>query len=230
MQRSTPMRKYLLISLGIAAGIAIVIQLVSLKIVNAASPHVTAAAAGDWTAYVNNQQRTGFNNAESTISTSNVSNLAVKWSQYTAKGISDQPIEVGGVVYWGSWDGYFHAFTTSGGHVWDTQIGTTTDASCDPTETGVASTAAFGMSGSTPAIFVAGGNAHFYALNANTGAILWSTMLGSSPSHFIWSSPLVANGSVYIGESSFGDCPLVEGQVMVPPASRAPHTVRRLCS
>ncbi len=214
MQRSTPMRKYLLISLGIAAGIAIVIQLVSLTLVNAASPHVAAAAAGDWTAYVNNQQRTGFNNAESTISTSNVRNLAVKWSQYTAKGISDQPIEVGGVVYWGSWDGYFHAFTTSGGHVWDTQIGTTTDASCDPTETGVASTAAFGMSGSTPAIFVAGGNAHFYALNANTGAILWSTMLGSSPSHFIWSSPLVANGSVYIGESSFGDCPLVEGQVM----------------
>jgi len=214
MQRLTPMRKYLFISLGIAAGIALVIQLVSLTLANAASPHVGAATASDWTTYVNGQQRTGFNNQETTISTSNVRNLAVKWSQYTAKGISDQPIEVGGVVYWGSWDGYFHAFTTSGGHVWDTQIGTTTDASCDPTETGVASTAAFGMIGSTPAVFVAGGNARFYALNANTGAILWSTSLGSSPSHFLWDSPLVANGSVYIGESSFGDCPLVEGQVM----------------
>jgi hypothetical protein len=213
MQRSTPMRKYLLIFSGIAAGIAIVIQIVSLTLANAASVNVVATA-GDWTTYVSGQQRTGFNSAETSISTGNIHSLVLKWSQFAGKGVSDQPIEVGGVVFWGSWDGYFHAFTTSGQHIWDRQIGTTTDSSCDPVETGVASSAAFGTIGSTPAIFVSGGNASFYALNANTGAIIWSTSLGSSPSHFLWSSPLLANGSVYIGESSYGDCPLVEGQVM----------------
>jgi len=63
-------------------------------------------------------------------------------------------------------------------------------------------------------LFVGGGNAHFYALDALTGKIIWNTSLGSSPSHFIWSSPAVYNGSVYIGVSSFGDCPLVQGQVV----------------
>jgi outer membrane protein assembly factor BamB len=29
---------------------------------------------------------------------------------------------------------------------------------------------------------------------------------------FIWSSPTVYKGSVYIGLASFGDCPLVQGQ------------------
>ena len=53
-----------------------------------------------------------------------------------------------------------------------------------------------------------------YALDAITGAVLWSTSLGSSPSHFIWSSPAVYNGSVYIGVASYGDCPLVQGQLV----------------
>jgi polyvinyl alcohol dehydrogenase (cytochrome) len=63
-------------------------------------------------------------------------------------------------------------------------------------------------------VFVGGGNAHFYALNAATGAVIWKRALGSSPSYFIWSSPAVYNGSVYIGSASFGDCPLTPGQLV----------------
>jgi polyvinyl alcohol dehydrogenase (cytochrome) len=63
-------------------------------------------------------------------------------------------------------------------------------------------------------VFVGGGNAHFYALNALTGKVIWQAVLGSSPSHFLWSSPLVYNGSVYIGVASFGDCPWVQGQLI----------------
>ncbi len=207
MKRLTLKRKYLFFSLGVAAAVALVLQVLSLT-------NSLAVSAGDWTTYDGTQQHTGFNSAEKTLSASNVAGLKVKWSQFAAKGVSDQPIEVGGVVYWGSWDGYFHAFTTSGGHKWDTQLGTTTDNSCDPTETGVASTASYGTIGSTPAVFVGGGNARLYALNANNGQVIWSTSLGSSPSHFAWSSPVVVNGSVYMGVSSFGDCPLVEGQVL----------------
>src|SRR6266487_109432 len=203
----TPKHKYLLLLPGVAIAVAIVLQVMNLT-------GALAVAAGDWMTYDGTQQRTGFNSAETTLSASNIAGVKVKWSQYAAKGVSDQPIEVGGVVYWGSWDGYFHAFRTSGKHMWDTQLGTTTDNSCDPQETGVASTASYGTSGSTPAVFVGGGNARLYALNASNGHVMWSTSLGSSPSHFAWSSPLIVNGSVYMGISSFGDCPLVEGQVM----------------
>src|SRR6266702_4563021 len=49
---------------------------------------------------------------------------------------------------------------------------------------------------------------YVHASSASTGSILWHTSLGPSPSTFIWDSPAVFNGSVYIGTSSFGDCPL----------------------
>ena len=42
----------------------------------------------------------------------------------------------------------------------------------------------------------------------------WSTSLGTSPSYFIWSSPALYNNSVYIGNSSLNDCPLVQGQLV----------------
>src|SRR5258708_6856944 len=38
-------------------------------------------------------------------------------------------------------------------------------------------------------------------------------LLGTSSNQFIWSSPAVYKGSVYIGLASFADCPLVGGQL-----------------
>ena len=55
----------------------------------------------------------------------------------------------------------------------------------------------------------------FYALNAATGAILWRTPFGSpQDGYFLWSSPAVFDGSVYMGVASIGDCPLVQGRVV----------------
>ena len=62
-------------------------------------------------------------------------------------------------------------------------------------------------------LFVGGGNASFYALNALTGAIIWQTSLGTSPDNFIWSSPVYYKGSIYIGLASLGDCPEVQGNL-----------------
>src|SRR5258707_6451737 len=122
------------------------------------------------------------------------------------------------MIYWGSWDGFEHATKLDGTQVWQKNLGQTVDSSCHPSTAGVASTATVAsvlIGGTlTPVVFVGGGNATFYALNALTGAIIWRTGLGSSPSHFIWSSPTVYNNSVYIGVSSFGDCPLVHGQLV----------------
>lgn len=170
-----------------------------------------------WPTYLYSKDHTGYNSQEKTITTSSVANLKQHWS-YTANGsISDQPIEANGNVYWGSWDGYEHATSVNGSGVWSANLGQTSDSQCIPPTVGVASTAAIANvtfhKVSTPVVFVGGGNAQFYALNASTGATIWHTSLGSSPSHFIWDSPVVYRGNVFIGISSFGDCPLVQGQL-----------------
>jgi outer membrane protein assembly factor BamB len=68
-----------------------------------------------------------------------------------------------------------------------------------------------------------GGLAKLYALDALTGVVIWQTALGTAPSTLIWSSPAVytypsSSGamvtSVYVGVSSFDDCPLVKGEVV----------------
>lgn len=70
-----------------------------------------------------------------------------------------------------------------------------------------------GVIGSTPVMYVAGGNRTLYALNLSNGAIVWATTLETSTDYFAWDSPAVFNGSVYIGISSFGDCPRAPGKI-----------------
>ena len=170
-------------------------------------------AAGDWPTYGYDNARDNFNAAETIITPSTAPQLKQKWAHAGANGISDELTVVSGVVYWGSWDGFAHATNAStGARIWSAFLGQTTDSSCNPPRVGVASSPTVVSVNGTLTAFVGGGNASFYALNASTGSILWHTSLGSPPSTFIWDSPAVFNGSVYIGTSSFGDCPLVQSK------------------
>jgi outer membrane protein assembly factor BamB len=183
---------------------------------------LASSGGGVWPTYLEGNTRSGFNQAETTITVSSAPHLKLHWSYYVGgnfyvKSITTQPVEANGLIYWGSWDGNEHATNLSGVQVWQKGIGYTFDSQCNNL-VGVASTATvktLSIGGtSTPVLFVGGGNATFYALNANTGATIWSTSLGSSPDHFIYSSPAFYKGSIYIGLSSFGDCPLVQGQLI----------------
>jgi outer membrane protein assembly factor BamB len=180
--------------------------------------HAAATTSGDWTTYLYDYGRSDFNSAETIINLSSAPHLKLHWSYKAGKSITTQPVVVNGMIYWGSWDGFEHATKLDGTQVWQQNLGQTVDTNCSPSTAGVASTATVAsvlVGGRlTSVVFVGGGNATFYALNALTGAIIWKTGLGSSPSHFIWSSPTVYNNSVYIGVSSFGDCPLVQGQLV----------------
>jgi len=194
---------------GMLLLVALAILTPALLAVRAASS-MQFTSAGDWTTYGNNNARTNFNPAETTITPSTAPLLKQKWDHLAGNGVSDQAVTMNGVVYWGSWDGYAHATNISNNaRIWSTFIGRTTDSSCNPPQVGVASTPTV-VGG---VVFVGGGNANFYALNASNGSIIWHTSLGSSPSNFIWDSPALYNGSIYIGISSFGDCPLVQGKM-----------------
>lgn len=177
------------------------------------------AASGDWPTYQANNAHTGFNSSETIINRSTAAKLKLHWKHTTGGMISTQPTVANGTIYWGSWQtSNDHATALNNARVWVAKLGLTTDTQCNPVTVGVASTATIApvvIGGQTTLVdFVGGGDAHFYALNAATGTRIWSTKLGSSPSHFIWSSPAVFNGSVYIGLASFGDCPLVQGQMI----------------
>ncbi len=203
-------RVYLVALVGVLVTMATAFLLPALLGTRAASSE-QFTPAGDWLTYGYDNARDNFNAAETIITPSTALQLKQKWGHTGANGISDQIAAVGGTVYWGSWDGYVHATSASNGaRVWSKFIGQTTDSACNPPRVGVASSPTVVSVNGQLEVLVGGGDANFYALNASTGSILWHTSLGSSPSAFIWDSPAVFNGSIYIGTSSFGDCPLIQ--------------------
>lgn len=210
-----------LLSPRLCSGVVLPVILIFLLVrpTSAATP-AAVAANGNWSTYLYEHNHSGFNDAETVITPSSVSNLHEYW-HFTSNGsISSQPIEVNGRIFFGSWDGNEYALDLNGNLLWSQYLGQTYDSHCKMPEVGVGSTATvatFLLNGKkTSVLLVGGGNANMYALNAQTGAILWHTPLGSSPSPktFLWSSPSYYQGSVYIGVASFDDCPLVQGQMV----------------
>jgi outer membrane protein assembly factor BamB len=184
--------------------------------------NVTAGTPAAWTSYLGGNDRSGFAGNESGFNATTVQNLHLAWqASDTAPnhGVFSQPIVSNGMVYWGSFDGYERATDASGNLVWKTNLGTTSPRGCtDPSEAGVVSTPMITsdvpVGEATSVMYIGGGDSKLYALNAATGAVLWSYDVGGNPDTFLWDSPAVFGNSVYIGVASFGDCPLVQGQIL----------------
>ncbi len=178
---------------------------------------VAYAKAGNWPMFLGNKARMGFNAAETIINPNTAPYLQLRWTHSALGHISTQPVESNGMVYWGSWDGLEHASRLSdGADIWTANLGTMT-GSCVPYPRGVLSTATIAWLSiggvKTPVVLVGGGDANLYALNANTGAIIWHTALGGASS-FLYSSPVLFNKNIYIGVASLSDCPLVQGKLV----------------
>jgi polyvinyl alcohol dehydrogenase (cytochrome) len=159
--------------------------------------------------------RTGYYGSATGLSAANAATLTPKWTDTGGSGSFAQPLVAGGLVYWSDWNGMEHATNLQGQDVWTTGIGFTddTEPDCSPQLAGPSGTPTLATVGGTPTLFVPGGNSVFYALNALTGAVIWQVRLGASPDHFLWDSPALYDGSLYIGVASFGDCPIVQGQL-----------------
>ena len=218
--RARRLRRYQVSTGKIVLGVAIIVAVVSIGVLS--PPRAVATTSSDWTTYLAGNDRTGLGTDTSLTPTSAASvHLAWKASDSggTDSGVFSQPIVSNGLVYWGSFDGYERATTTAGNLVWKTNLGITTPSGCvDPSSAGIASTATIttdvAVGSATSVLYVGGGNSTVYALNASTGAVLWSYNVGGNPNTFVWSSPAVFGNSVYIGVSSFGDCPLVQGELL----------------
>ena len=158
--------------------------------------------------------RTGYYPAETALTVSNVAGLKQHWVDKGGSGSFAQPIVANNLVYWGDWNGVEHATTLAGTDVWTFTTGTNVAAACQPPEAGISGTVTVGQMGGTSVVFVPGGDDNMYALNALTGALIWKTNLGTPPAWYLWSSPILFNGSLYEGIASFGDCPLIQGQLV----------------
>src|SRR6266849_2228787 len=178
------------------------------------------SAADNLTTYGYNNAHDNFNSAETNITAQSARNLKQKWAHKTGNGVTDQPaiatIGNANIIYWGSWDGYLHATNVNtNARVWSTYVGQTSDASCNPPIVGVSSSPTVTTINGKLEVLVGGGDANIYALDAATGQVLWKTPFpGAAPSNYIWSSPAIYNGSIYIGSSSLGDCPLTQWQLL----------------
>jgi polyvinyl alcohol dehydrogenase (cytochrome) len=190
------------------------------------APEVTSPAArGNWPSYMLGNARTGFNQAETTITPLTAPQLKLHWIDPGDSRVFSQPVVANGLIYWGSGDGYEHATNLHGHEVWKDFLGwsSSTCPGNGDDKNGVLDTATVTSmmihGQSTQVVFVGGGNARFYALNAATGATIWSTLLGNPPNTFLWSSPATYNGRIYEGVSSLSGCPQVQGKFVQMDAS-----------
>jgi outer membrane protein assembly factor BamB len=185
----------------------------------AQSPGATWTA--DWAQYLHDRQHTSMNAAATAITARNVHDLAPAWS-FDAPGPTKDgqppaqffasPVVVNGTVFIGANTGDFFAVTATDGSVrWSRNLGWVPNRTCGGR--GITSTAS--VVGGT--VYVGGGDGKLYALDADTGDVVWSTSIvdpGKTQNEaYVWGSPLVVNGEVYIGMSSQCDSPLIRGGI-----------------
>jgi outer membrane protein assembly factor BamB len=154
-----------------------------------------------------------FNSAELLIDANSVGNLRPLGSFQADGGFAAAPAVVDGIAYIGDWTGRFYAVRAVDGRVlWRQFVGMAAkpgDPNCQP---------AVGVSGQAVAsggvVYVPGGDSAVYALDRETGAIVWRVPLADpAAGAYLWSSLTLVNNSLFVGVSSLGDCPTVRGAV-----------------
>ena len=171
--------------------------------------------ADNWTMYLRDTAHTSFNANESQVDKTNVMSFVPSWTYTHWDWLIASAVSIkDGTVFFGDWQGYFHAISSrDGAELWSQYVGLSAPGAspdCSP---------ALGVS-SQPAVvgdvvYVGGGDSAVYALDRNSGNVLWRTALADPASgSYLWSSITYSNNSIYLGIASLGDCPLVRGAVV----------------
>jgi polyvinyl alcohol dehydrogenase (cytochrome) len=159
-------------------------------------------SAASWTSAGHGPFDDRFQPLEFRINALNAFRLKPKWVFTTHGSESATPTVSGGVVYFPDFGGYMNAVNASTGTlIWQKPIsdydGVAGSYSRDsPTIDGNELIFGDSISGVHPQ------GAHLIAVNAQTGALLWSTQLDSSPAAIVTGSPVVAGGKLLVGVSS----------------------------
>ena len=213
-------RKELLILAGLICVALVVATLQALAVTRASQPPAvtlvpTVAATpfptpanlpdgNDWTQYRYDLTGTGVN-PEDLLTTANVSQLKQQWSVTAKTTFESTPAIVNGVIYIPNGRLLYAYDLRSGKELWHYDgaakgLGAiSTSVAVDP----ATHMAYFG----TPDTYV-------YAVNTLTGTGVWNEQIGDpNNGAYIWGSPIVVNGKVYIGLASAEDNPCYRGAV-----------------
>jgi outer membrane protein assembly factor BamB len=200
--------------------------LVAALLVPVLSSTASAQTSSDWPQYLGGPSHSSYNAAATSITVAGVQagNLQPVW-RWSAPASTNagrnilraSPTVVDGVFYIGADDGMFYAVSEATQKVlWSDNLGLdTAKGSCGADALGITSTAAVVTDPTTGnlTVYVYGPTGTLYALNAATGATVWTAQVDTESTtkndYYSWGSPLVVNGNVYIGVSSDCDNPLV---------------------
>ncbi|MCI4325663.1 MAG: PKD domain-containing protein [Thermoplasmata archaeon] len=176
----------------------------------APAPAVDRLPSGqvNWATYLGSPEHTGDNPLERAIAPSNVSNLTPEFTFEDNGSDLSAPIVVNGTLYFGSWAGYEYAINAANGsQIWDSYLGNDPDCYVG----GIESTPSY----SNGTLYLGAPNGSWDALNASNGSLDWSYFLAnSSIGNFDWASAEMYGHSLYIGEASCEDAPLVSGRLV----------------
>lgn len=160
----------------------------------------TTAAAFDqphWVGWGIDPEASHFQTAENAaLTAADLANLELKWSIGFpgATTVSTQPAVVGGTLFLGSPSGAIYALDAKRGCAyWKYQTEAEVRAAI------VVAPRADGSLG----VYAADRKAWFYALDANSGKLLWKRRTDHHPWAMITSSPVMHQGKLYVGLSSF---------------------------
>lgn len=171
--------------------------------------------AEDWPKFRRDFSNSGIS-GETSISSSNVSQLALKWKFNTGNQILSSPVvaTVAGIrtVYIGNSNGTLYALNAdTGAQLWSFTVD----------QVGPCAVYSLGCTLNSSAavqdgkLYFGAGNAYVYSLDASTGSLLWKTQIGDpNQGYAVYTSPAVYNGLVYVGVASQYDEPCVPGQVL----------------
>ncbi len=186
---------------------------------------------GDWSHFLFDDNHTGYNSTFTAFSASNAASLTKKWS-YTTGGLiagnpavatinNPTPAACAGsavpMAFVGAWNGYLYAVNaTSGAVCWKTFLAK--DVIPTPNQFCISSLGVnsaptvITLPGASTQVVYAGASDIMFALNAATGAIIWSQAVNGVPAGtfspaFTWSSPVysASNNTLYASTASFCD-------------------------
>jgi polyvinyl alcohol dehydrogenase (cytochrome) len=156
----------------------------------------TSVPAGDWDSWNTGLNGSRYAAAEYRITPHTASQLTLKWA-YALPRVQNtmgksQPAVVGGVIYFGSTDGTFHALDAkTGAPLWTFDGALQAGAIWDgPAVVG-------------DRVYFGGAGGYFYALNKRTGALVWASRIADHNRANFTGSPVYYHGRLFIGLSSY---------------------------
>ena len=143
--------------------------------------------------------------ARAQLSTSNADKLSLLWDFPLGAGVTARPVLANGLLYAASWDGSIYALDPeTGALTWSFNTGSGFIIGSQSTPL------------ATPdgRVLIGDSFATVWSLNGATGAVIWSTSVGTPVSDNIWSGLATANGRLLVSVASLLDNPCTNGRVV----------------